>query len=114
MRKQISNKVLKKLFSLSGNLCAFPDCKDTLVNEDGNLIGQVCHIEAAEEGGERFNPKMTDDERAGFYNLVIFCANHHLTTNEVAKYPVDTLKEMKKHHESKFLKNKYQATEKVI
>jgi len=53
MRIQPSDKTLKKLFALSGNRCAFPGCKEFIVDEDQNLIGQVCHIEAAETGGER-------------------------------------------------------------
>lgn len=114
MRKKTPIKDLKKLFALSGNRCAFPDCPNHLVNEDGNLIAQVCHIEAAEEGGERFNPKMTDDERASFDNLIIFCATHHLTTNDVQKYSVNVLKTLKQKHEARFSKDKYQPTEAVI
>jgi hypothetical protein len=34
---------LRRLFALSGNQCAFPDCKRRLVDEDGTFVAQVCH-----------------------------------------------------------------------
>ena len=41
---------LRELFLKSGNLCAFPACGKLMMNAEGVFIGQVCHIEAAEEG----------------------------------------------------------------
>ena len=114
MRIHPKEKTLKKLFALSGNECSFPDCRQHLVDGDQNLIGQVCHIEAAEEGGERYNPSQTDEERAGFDNLVLFCANHHIVTNDVNKYTVGILRDMKKKHEAKFIKNQFTVTDKVL
>jgi hypothetical protein len=46
---------LRELFLKSGNLCAYPGCGKLMMNADGVFIGMVCHIEGAEEGGERFN-----------------------------------------------------------
>lgn len=114
MRKAPSKPTIKKLFALSGNLCAFPECKNYIVDDVGNLIGQICHIEAAEEGGERYNQKQTDDERASFENLILLCANHHITTNDTTKYTVGTLTEMKKNHEERFTSKQYQPTDNVI
>lgn len=54
---------MKKLFALSGNRCAFPDCDKILVDEHDNIFAQICHIEAAEPGGVRYNPNQTDEER---------------------------------------------------
>lgn len=50
-------EVLRRLFSLSGNLCCFPGCGQSMIDPSGNFVGQVCHIEAANTGGERFNDK---------------------------------------------------------
>ena len=47
-RLDIKESTLKKLFALSGNRCAFPGCAQAVVNEHGDLIAEVCHIEAAE------------------------------------------------------------------
>jgi len=39
----------------SGNQCAYPTCTESLVDEFGGYVGNVCHIEAAEKGGQRYN-----------------------------------------------------------
>ncbi len=107
MRKESSKTTYKELFALSGNVCAFPGCKQKMFEENHNLIGQICHIEAAEPGGERYNPHQTDKKRAGFDNLILLCANHHLITNDVSKYSVENLKAMKKNHEDRFRDHQY-------
>ena len=42
-----------------------------MMNEQGVFVGQVCHIEGAEEGGERFNPRMSNEERRAAANLML-------------------------------------------
>ena len=95
---------LKKLFALSGNNCAMPDCSKRLVSKDGNtVIGKICHIEAASENGPRWNSKMEDDDRRDFANLILMCSDHHDEIDEVVnlkKYSVSVLKKMKEGHES--------------
>jgi hypothetical protein len=92
----------RELCLKSGNLCAFPDCDALMMNEDGGFIGQLCHIEAAEPGGERFNPRMTNEQRRSGANLMLMCYPHHRQTNDVAKYSVTDLKRMKAAHEHRF------------
>lgn len=94
--------VLRELYLKSGNQCAFPGCNNPLIDNEGNFIGQVCHIEAAETRGERFNSNMTNEERRSFENLILLCYEHHVVTNNVNKYPVSVLKRMKREHEDKF------------
>jgi hypothetical protein len=101
-RRGITQSTIKKLFALSGNICAFPDCNQKIFDENHNPIGQICHIEAAKPGGERFNPNQTEEERASFDNLILLCANHHIVTNDVSNYPVEKLKAMKRSHEERF------------
>ena len=38
---------LIRLFALSGNVCAFPECHQRLFNHKNKFVGQVCHIAAA-------------------------------------------------------------------
>ena len=76
-------ETLRELFLKSGNMCAFPNCTSLMMNSDGVFIGQLCHIEAAEEGGERFNPSMTNEERRAAANLMLMCYEHHKITNDV-------------------------------
>ena len=64
---------LRELFLKSGNLCAFPGCEKLMMNAGGVFIGQVCHIEAAEEGGERFRGSMTNEQRRAVSNLMLMC-----------------------------------------
>jgi hypothetical protein len=96
------NDTLRELFLKSGNLCAFPGCGNLMMDAEGTFIGQVCHIEAAEEHGERFNSSMTNEERRAASNLMLMCYPHHQTTNNVAAYPVEKLKQMKGDHERRF------------
>lgn len=95
-----SNKTLKRLFGLSGNQCAFPGCTKILVNKKNAKDSNICHIEAANETGERYNPNMTDEERADYPNLILLCIQHHDETNDETKYTVEVLTKMKQDHES--------------
>jgi len=96
---------IKRLYALSGNQCAFPCCDVTFVSpEDETNISNICHIEAAEEGGERYNPNSNDKERRSFENLILLCPNHHKVTDDVETYTVEVLREMKRKHEAKMLK----------
>lgn len=113
-RKPPSIKSVKKLFALSGNTCAFPDCSNKIVDDAGTVIGQICHIEAAESGGERFNVNQTDNQRNAFENLILLCANDHIKTNNIQTYTVAVLQEMKKNHEAKHVGKQYKATDSSI
>lgn len=95
-------ETLRELFLKSGNLCAFPNCSRLMMNAEGIFVGQVCHIEGAEAGGERFNPKMTNEQRRAASNLMLMCYDHHQITNDVHKYTVVALKKMKREHEERF------------
>ena len=95
-------EVLRELFLKSGNQCAYPGCSALMLDEQGNFIGNICHIEAAEPGGERFNPDMTNEERRSFGNLVLMCYEHHQVTNDIAKYTPEKLSQIKHSHEQLF------------
>lgn len=105
---------LRALFARSGNRCAFSGCTAPLINERNQFIAQVCHIEAAEEGGERFNKNQTDEERRQYENLLILCYPHHVETNDVNAYPVQRLLEIKAVHEQNFEKNPFKINESVL
>jgi hypothetical protein len=61
-RKAPDKDTLRELYLKSGNQCAFPACTRVMLNKDGVFVGQICHIEAAEEGGERASPLWLDSE----------------------------------------------------
>ena len=93
---------VRQLFLFSGNLCAFPNCSALMMNRDGVFIGQVCHIEAAEAGGPRFNPGMTNEERRAASNLVLMCYEHHKVIDDESTYTTQRLTEIKQEHERRF------------
>lgn len=112
-RKAPSKDTVQELFAKSGNQCAHPDCDQRLYDADGNYIAQMCHIEAAESGGPRFNGNMTNEDRRHVSNLMLMCYRHHVLTNDENKYTVERLRQMKADHEAKFL-NAVEAIWKAI
>lgn len=101
-RLEPTKDTLRELFLKSGNECAFPGCHHKLISSDGIFLGQICHIEAAKGGGERFNPNLTNEQRRAFSNLLLLCHAHHKVTDDISKYTVERLKEIKTQHEAKF------------
>lgn len=73
-----------------------------MMDANGVFVGEVCHIEGAEPGGERFNPAMTNEERRAFSNLMLMCHDHHVITNDVTEYTVARLQQIKADHEKRF------------
>lgn len=95
--------VLRRLYLLSGNRCCYPGCDKWMVDADGDFIGEVCHIEAAEAGGQRFNPDRTNEQNREISNLMLMCRNHHKKTDNTELFPVTKLAEIKEFHETKFM-----------
>jgi len=94
-----TDKTLKRLFGLSRNRCSFPGCEKEMSDEKSAKHSNICHIEAANDGGERWNVNMNDKQRANYDNLILLCPPHHDETDDVDKYKVKTLTDMKKIHE---------------
>jgi len=103
--------VLRAIFARSGNQCAFPGCTQPLINSKNKFVAQVCHIEAASEGGERYNPDGSDEHRRSYENLLVLCYPHHIETDDVGEYPVERLLEVKREHEQLFLKSDFKLDE---
>jgi hypothetical protein len=105
--RQYKPSTVRRLDTLSGNKCAWPDCTKRLIAKDEkSIISKICHIEAAGKDGPRYNPNMTDDERRHFNNLFLLCDEHHTIIDNKEnerKYSVELLKEWKRNHESKLL-----------
>ncbi|TNE68187.1 HNH endonuclease [bacterium] len=105
--RNYSQLTLKKLYALSGNNCAFPGCPVVFLNwENDTNYSNICHIEDANPDthkADRYNPNMSDKQRAHYKNLILLCPNHHIETNDPKVYNVKSLKDMKREHESKIL-----------
>lgn len=101
----ITPSTQKRLFSLAHNKCSFPDCPIEIASTETYVLSAaICHIEAAEATGERFNPSMDNEARRSFDNLIVLCPTHHTITDDVDKFPVATMKKMKQDHIDKMMK----------
>ncbi|MCA1622468.1 MAG: hypothetical protein LC768_01885 [Acidobacteria bacterium] len=98
-----SRKTIKKLFALSGNVCAFPKCPMPLIDEDsGSVIGEMCHIKARNSGGARYDSTQTDEQRDAFENLILMCSIHHkVIDDDEESYSVERLEQIKSNYESR-------------
>ena len=106
--------VILALIARSGNHCAFRDCSHAVVNEKNLFIAEICHIKAAAEGGERYDSTQPEEERRGIANLVILCHAHHVETNDVVEWPPERMRQMKEHHEKRFLRKHFLPDEAAI
>lgn len=96
-----SDKTIKRLFALSGNVCAYPGCTLPIVESAGTVTGEICHIRARKAGGPRFDPAQSEDDRQAFANLILLCRHHHkIVDSEPELYSVDALLEIKAIHEN--------------
>lgn len=89
---------IKKLFGLSMNQCAFPGCEKALIYPElHGVLGEICHIRAANPKGPRYLAEMTDDERYDHDNLVLLCPTHHTWIDRLEPhiYTAEALHEMK-------------------
>lgn len=93
---------VKRLFSVSGNRCAFPKCGVPNVDvASGKVTGRICHIRASQPGGPRYDASQADAQRHGFANLILLCPIHHdVIDADVESYSVERLERMKTTHES--------------
>lgn len=96
-----SPTTIKRLFALSGNLCAFPRCT-ALMSANDRLLGEVCHIKGKRPEAPRYDPRQTPAERHHYDNLILLCPNHHtIIDHDVESYTVERLHKMKSNHEAR-------------
>lgn len=96
---------IKRLFSVSGNRCAFPGCHMPLIDTiSGKVIGQICHIKARRPGEARYDPTLVGKALHAFENLILLCPTHHKIVDKDEKtYPVERMLAIKAMHEEKFV-----------
>lgn len=111
MRKPPSAETYKLLYVRSGNECAFLDCNHPIFNDDGLYIAQLCHIKAANIGGQRYDEKQTDEQRRAPENLLFMCHRHHKETDLLEE---DKLFDIKINHESRFTESGKQLSKEML
>lgn len=106
-RDDFSEKVKKTLCERVNGKCSNPSCgKETLGPHSNSQkrisIGQAAHITAASEGGPRYDPYMTPEERKSIDNGIWLCDScAKLIDSDEELYTVEMLKEWKKEAEAK-------------
>ena len=74
-----TNATRTALSSLANGCCYFPGCSTPIVvfvEGEPFLNVDIAHIRDAKPGN-RYDPAMTDEERAHFRNLILLCRPHH-------------------------------------
>ena len=106
MRDDFSKKTKDILARRVANVCSNPSCgARTCGPGEGNErtinIGVAAHIAAASEGGPRYDPFMTPEERSSIDNGIWLCQNcAHLIDADPAAYPVELLHRWKQETEN--------------
>jgi hypothetical protein len=106
-----AKETLIALFAKSGNVCAYPGCTHELVTPRNLFVGQICHIEAANAGGQRYNAESSDEQRRSFENLLLLCYRHHKETDDISVFDVLRMREMKHRHECKHGEKPFKVNE---
>jgi hypothetical protein len=100
---KFTEATLKRLFALSGNVCAFPNCTYALVDPTipSRVLGEICHIEGENDGSARWRRDQSEQERNAFANLILMCGHHHSVIDaDPATWTVASLVDLKERHES--------------
>ncbi len=109
---------IKKLFALSGNECAYnfngEDCSNKIIDNDNDIIGELCHIEAANEGWPRYNQNSNDQDRRDCENLILLCPIHHKKVDKNPTFTVEVLKQMKSTHENHNKNKHFKISDELI
>lgn len=101
-KRYVKENVRRLLYANSGNVCAMYGCNNPLVYANTASINEICHIEAVNEDGARYNPNLTDDYVNSYENLILLCPTCHNTIDNKQNenfYSVSYLKKMKQFHE---------------
>ncbi|MGA3180255.1 MAG: HNH endonuclease [Verrucomicrobiota bacterium] len=97
----IQDSTIKRLFGMSSNRCAIPECKSPLIIGEV-VVGEICHIRARRKGGARHDPELTAEEKDQFDNLILLCSTcHKLIDSCPGEYTSEWLRSIKASHERK-------------
>lgn len=105
MPDRLTRPGYNRLYALSGNECAFPDCTDPVTIEDNGepvTTSEAAHIVARSRQGPRGRAEVGDNERRRVLNHILFCDLHHkLVDARPRVYSVGVLRKMKEDHEGR-------------
>jgi len=106
-RKDIPDPVTNRLYSLSGNQCAFPGCTNPVTYQEGPgekpvTLAQRAHLVGVGRQGPRSKASPLSDDPNAIENLTLLCGVHHpIVDNNPRIYSVEVLAKIKADHEAK-------------
>ncbi len=105
--RRIPDPEKKILFAVSGNQCAFPGCRQRLIEFSSSSTGspavlaKIAHIVAHSERGPRGDPSYPIDKLNIHENLILLCPTcHDLIDRLPYQYNVHVLRQIKLDHEA--------------
>jgi hypothetical protein len=104
-RDDFSQGRIRVLGERAAFICSNPECRQPTIgphsDPDKSLkTGKACHIKAAAEGGPRYDPEQTSEERSGTANGIWLCSVCSDTIDkDYTRFPVEKLLEWKANHE---------------
>lgn len=105
-RKHIPDAVTNRLFALSGNECAFPNCTNKLTMHEGDerpvTVGERAHLAGVGRQGPRSEAAGQLADIDAVENLILLCHECHKRVDENPRtYSVEVLAKYKLDHEAK-------------
>ena len=106
-RKKLTPKTTLEVWIRSGGRCAYPGCNDVLWRDDLTLSkmnkAYIAHIHAESEGGPRYDPGLSEEDRNSTGNLMLLCDAHHRLIDREGKddHPSELLLRYKAEHEER-------------
>lgn len=101
-RAEIREPVRRVVISESGGHCVNPDCRASLKVQEGSLsstwLGECAHIHGERDGAERFDPRLSVEERNADGNLIALCPTCHTKIDKpgaAERYTVSMLRRWK-------------------
>ena len=96
-RDDFSQKTIDTLCERVGGKCSNPNCRRETKGPHSNpqkrvSIGEAAHITAAAEGGPRYNPDLTPEERSSIENGIWLCKScARMIDSDENQYPAELL-----------------------
>jgi hypothetical protein len=106
-RKDIPDPVTNRLYSLSGNQCAFPGCTNSVTYQEAPgekpvTLAQRAHLVGVGRQGPRSKAAPLSDDPNAIENLTLLCGVHHpIVDNNPRIYSVEVLAKFKADHEAR-------------
>jgi len=134
----LSPKDRKTLWGRSRHLCAFPQCRRQLTEDQVDaktgetfqtVIGEEAHIYSPSPDGPRFDAKFPASKLETYENRILLCSIHHtlIDSEKGRAYDPKTLLTMKRSHEQQqerrerisgtvraYVADQYEADDKVL